>query len=263
MKHLKRYNSVNENSVRLAADIFFSGKDGDWMSGINEPFLIKECSIIFPDSTIMVFNVLKEDFDSEFLNLKISPKQDYTNINSVFYLSIYGDNIQFESLNEYKFVRKYLTKADILEHTFDAYIYSDNHNGAFEIKLNILSPIDIGSMIMRPGIIGFHNNLMKSNTKTFVEKNKNWKSDITNFFDDYTKIQALYSMIENKIDSESIFEIKPCDIKIIDNLTIDGALYLKNILSGIKNIEILKEILRDCNSNIESNKYLKLIEEFL
>lgn len=38
MKYLKKF---NENSVRLA--------EGDWISGINDPFTIRHCNITLPD----------------------------------------------------------------------------------------------------------------------------------------------------------------------------------------------------------------------
>jgi hypothetical protein len=38
MKYLKNF---NENSVRLAANLYLNSKEGDWISGINDPFTIR------------------------------------------------------------------------------------------------------------------------------------------------------------------------------------------------------------------------------
>jgi hypothetical protein len=261
MKYLKKF---NENSIRLAADIYFRSKEGDWMQGINDPFTLRSCRVKFPDGAYCYFKVLKEDFNSEFLNLKIGvTDNEYTVGKSNFYLSVYGDNIQFESLNEYKFVRKYLLKEDLLDHTFDSYIYSDNHNGPFEVSVKIIEGevFDYG----RECIIGFYNDLLRHDIVNYVKKNKEWKSEVVNFFDDDSNLQRLYGSILDKIDEESIFEISPREIKIIGDLSISGGLYLFYILRGnpFKDLRLLKEILRDENSKINTNIFAKIIESLL
>jgi hypothetical protein len=260
MKYLKRF---NENSVRLAANIYFRSKEGDWMQGVNDPFTVNFCRINFPDGAHCCFKVLKEDFNSDFLNLKISTIDNvYTRNNSDFYISVYGDNIQFESLNEYKFVRKYMLKEDLLDHTFDSYIYSDNHNGPFEVSVKIVkseeAPFGYGSEC----VIGFYNNALRNNITNYIKRNKEWKSEITDFFEDYQELRNLYEKIYDKERSEE--SIKPIDIKTFKDLNISGLFYLYYILrQDIKNKDILKEILKDDNGKVSIGKYLKIIGEFL
>lgn len=51
MKYLKKF---NENSVRLA--------EGDWISGINDPFTIRHCNITLPDGGNCSFVVISNRY---------------------------------------------------------------------------------------------------------------------------------------------------------------------------------------------------------
>lgn len=260
MKYLKKF---NENSVRLAADLYLNSKEGDWISGINDPFTIRHCNITFPDGGNCSFVVIKEDINSEFLNLKISTTESSHNkLFEEFYICLFGDNIQFESLNEYKFVRKYLNKEDLLDHTFDSYIYSDNHLGPFEVSVKIINtvPLNYGSRC----IMGFYNNPARVNIMNYVRDNKNWKSEIRDFIEDQEKVQRLYTSIFD-YDDQNKFEVSPNEISTIRDLKIDSFFYLCYILSPflIKDVSTLKTLLVNHNSKIQIGKYLKILEEII
>jgi hypothetical protein len=260
MKYLKRF---NENSVRLAADLYLNSKEGDWISGINDPFTIRYCNIVFPDGGNCSFGVVKEDIGSEFLNLKVSNTESRdSKLFEDFYICVFGDNIQFESLNEYKFVRKYLNKEDLLEHSFDSYIYSDNFPGPFEVSVKILNtiPLNYG----RGCIIEFYNNATRVNIMDYVRNNKNWKSDIRDFVQDQEKMQSLYTFISDYEDQDK-YEVSSNEISTIQDLKIDGLLYLWYILSpfSIKEVATLKVLLKNHNGKIKLGDYLKILEEFI
>jgi len=264
MKHIKTY-KVFENSVRLAADIYLNSKEGDWMIGVNDPFDVKFCNVSFPDGIKITFKVIREDYTSEFLNLKIGIP-DHTSYPHrgifEFYLTVFGDNIQFESLNEYKFVRKYLTKEDLLEHEFDSYIYSDNHNGPFDIQVKICNSESSGFLYATRGIIGEYNNILRSEIANLVKSDKNWKSNISNIVDG-DQLVKLYRKIEDDYDYKDIETLKSTDALVNygkSKFSLCAILYLYHILRGIKDVKTLKELLANPNS-ANYKIYLKILGE--
>lgn len=260
MKYLKKF---NENSIRLAANLYLNSKEGDWISGINDPFTVRYCNITFPDGGKCSFNVSKEDIESEFLNLKITNTESRDlKILEDFYICVFGDNIQFESLNEYKFVRKYLNKEDLLDHIFDSYIYSDNFPGPFDVSVKILNTITLNYGY--GCIMEFYNNATRINIMNYVRNNKNWKSDIRDFILDQGKMQRLYTFISDYEDQNK-FEVSPNEITTIQDLKIDSLLYLYYILSpfSIKDVTTLKILLKNHHGKVQVGNYLKILEELI
>jgi hypothetical protein len=259
MKYLKRF----ENSTRLAADIYFKGY-GDWMKSPNDRYTVNFCEIKYPDGELITFKVKREDYNSETLNIKIENQfNGLTGFEFLdFYLKVYGDNIQFESINEYRFVRKYLNKEDLIDHVFDAYLYSDEHKGPTECEVKLKFESNFSTLAPK-GIIGFYNRYLRKDIADYVRINKNWKQEINNFFEDQSNIQRIYTNLEDKMDIESVFDIKPKEVLVLDNLTLSGALYLYSVLKGFKSKEKLKILFRDDHSYLKTSFYLDILEEYL
>lgn len=259
MKYLKSY----ENSTRLAADIYFKGY-GDWMSSPNDDYRVNFCEIRYPDGELITFKVAREDYRSETLNIKIENQfkgltgEEFLDL----YISVYGDNIQFESINEYRFVRKYLNKEDLVDHVFDAYLYSDEHTGPTECEVRLKLESNFTSLSPK-GIIGFYNQNLRNNIRNYVKKHKNWKKIINNLFENQSFIQKVYSDLEDKMDIDDIFDIKPGNFFITEGLSFSAAIYLHGVLNGFKNKDSLKNLFKQDFYDIKISVYMNIIEQYL
>jgi hypothetical protein len=255
MKYLKTYESM----LSLAADMYFS-KYGDTFTSPNDPFRVEYCNVTFPDERTLTFKVIREDYMSETLNLRIDIIENRNgtfNHMQDFYLKVYGTNIQFDSLNEYRFVRKYLNSIDLLDTNFDSYIYSDTHNGCFDISTRIVKePNYFG----RNGLIGEYNyNVMRS-IKDIIKLDNKWKTNIIDFIE-----HGLYKSYEILDDTDKD-KVRPIDIQVEyfgKNVGVSELLYLYQILRGFKNKEILKKILQIDTQYIEIDLMLKILQEIV
>lgn len=256
-----------ESFTKLVANMYFS-KYGDTFDRPNDPIRVQNCIIRFPDDKILSFQIDIEDYMSETMNIKISPTNKTRNQDNRltdlqnFYITIFGNMIQFDSLDEYKFVRKYLNKEDLFDSQFDSYIYSDNHNGPFDITLKI-SKND--SFINSRGLIGDYNYNVIQSLIRMVKEDKKWKSNIVEFLE--YGLYKSYTILEDIDNDETKKQtIQPIDVKV-DYLSgevgISEILYLYHILRGISDKENLKKILEYDRKEIPIEILLKIIRPLI